>query len=54
MPISAQCLPYKGPDAKYQERDVCYAYNEDTLTIYDVTDVANATIISRTGYVGAS
>ena len=47
-------MPYKGPDEKYQGADICYGYNEDTLTIYDVTNKANATIISRTSYEGAS
>ncbi|KAK6505995.1 hypothetical protein TWF506_010921 [Arthrobotrys conoides] len=50
----AQCLPYKGPDKRYKGRTICYGYNEDTLTIYDVTDRTNATIISRTSYEGAS
>ncbi|KAG5650706.1 hypothetical protein H0H81_011312 [Sphagnurus paluster] len=50
----AQCLPYRGPDVRFKNKDICYGYNEDTLTIYDVTNKANATIISRTGYVGAS
>ncbi|EPS43250.1 hypothetical protein H072_2760 [Dactylellina haptotyla CBS 200.50] len=50
----AQCLPYKGPDTRYKGRNICYGYNEDTLTIYDVTDRTNATIISRTSYEGAS
>lgn len=53
----AQCLVYRGPDKKYYGRDICYGYNEDTLTIYDVTNKngPNATtIISRTPYVGAS
>ncbi|KAF7332660.1 Peptidase s41 family [Mycena kentingensis (nom. inval.)] len=50
----AQCLPYKGPDVKFTGQEVCYGYNEDTLTIYNVTDKAKATIISRTSYVGAS
>ncbi|KAF3926875.1 hypothetical protein ABW20_dc0104449 [Dactylellina cionopaga] len=50
----AQCLSYKGPDKNYKDRTVCYGYNEDTLTIYDVTDRTNATIISRTSYEGAS
>lgn len=49
-----QCLIYKGPDTKYVGTDVCYGYNEDTLTIYNVTDKAAATIISRTSYTGAS
>ncbi|KAJ8457309.1 hypothetical protein ONZ45_g18362 [Pleurotus djamor] len=50
----AQCLIYRGPDARFVGQDVCYGYNEDTLTIYNVTNKANATIISRTGYEGAS
>ncbi|KAF4446793.1 hypothetical protein FALBO_17032 [Fusarium albosuccineum] len=51
----AQCLVYRGPDKRYQGKDICYGYNEDTLTIYDVTDKANVTnIISRISYEGAS
>tara|TARA_R110002060_G_scaffold5254_1_gene8183 strand:- start:109 stop:459 length:351 start_codon:yes stop_codon:yes gene_type:complete len=44
----AQCLVYRGPDVKYQGRDICYGYNEDTLTIYDVTDKKASKVISRT------
>lgn len=36
---------------------ICYGYNEDTLTIYDVTNKKGTNagkIISRTPYVGAS
>lgn len=29
----AQCLVYRGPDEKYAGRDICYGYNEDTLTM---------------------
>ncbi|KAK4500135.1 hypothetical protein PRZ48_008321 [Zasmidium cellare] len=53
----AQCIVYRGPDKKYAGRDICYGYNEDTLTIYDVTNKTGpqaASIISRTPYVGAS
>jgi choice-of-anchor B domain-containing protein len=50
----AQCLIYRGPDEKYVGRDICYGYNEDTLTIYDVTDKANSSIISITSYEGAT
>lgn len=53
----AECLVYRGPDKRYFGRDICYGYNEDTLTIYDVTDktgVNSSKIISRTPYVGAS
>ncbi|KAF6815466.1 hypothetical protein CMUS01_12441 [Colletotrichum musicola] len=50
----AQCLVYRGPDEKYFGRDICYGYNEDTLTIYDVTEKNTTKIISRTSYEGAS
>ncbi|KAH7374748.1 hypothetical protein B0T11DRAFT_308627 [Plectosphaerella cucumerina] len=48
----AECLVYRGPHTEYVGRDICYGYNEDSLTIYDVTDKANATILSITGYEG--
>lgn len=51
----AQCLVYRGPDARYQGRDICYGYNEDTVTIYDATNKTGntTTLISRTSYLGA-
>ena len=53
----AECLVYRGPDTRYTNRDICYGYNEDTLTIYDVTNktgLNTSSIISKTSYVGAS
>lgn len=50
----AQCVVYRGPDTEFVGRDICYGYNEDTLTIYDVTDKNVTNIISRTSYEGAS
>lgn len=50
----AQCLVYRGPDKKYEGTDICYGYNEDTLTIYNVTDKTTTNIISRISYEGAS
>lgn len=51
----AECLVYRGPDKRYEGRDICYGYNEDTITIYDATDkVGNVTnIISITTFPGA-
>lgn len=51
----AECLVYRGPDKRYQGREICYGYNEDTITIYDVTDkTGNVTnIISITTFPGA-
>merc|ERR1712048_1337844 len=45
-----QCVLYNGPDAKYVGRELCFACNEDTVTIVDVTDKSDMTIISRTSY----
>ncbi|KAL0958576.1 hypothetical protein HGRIS_000714 [Hohenbuehelia grisea] len=50
----AQCLVYHGPDTRYEGNDICYGYNEDRIVIYNVTDKANAKIISETSYVGAA
>jgi hypothetical protein len=50
----AQCLIYRGPDAAYRGREICYGYNEDTLTIYDVTDKKAPKILSITSYTGAA
>ncbi|PVH98897.1 hypothetical protein DM02DRAFT_595339 [Periconia macrospinosa] len=51
----AQCLVYRGPDKRYEGRDICYGYNEDTITIYDVTNKVgnNSNIISVTTFPGA-
>lgn len=50
----ALCVVYRGPDTAFAGRDICYGFNEDTLTIYDVTDKTTTNIISRTGYTGAA
>jgi len=48
----AQCVNYNGPDTRYQSKEVCFCYNEDSLTIVDVTNKAAMTEISRTEYAG--
>lgn len=45
-----QCVNYTGPDSQYANREICFASNEDTLTILDATDPANVQQLSRTGY----
>ena len=53
----AQCVRYHGPDTRYEGRDICIGYNEDTITVYDATvktGVNGSSIISRTAYYGAS
>uniref|UniRef100_A0A7S2NQC9 Ricin B lectin domain-containing protein n=1 Tax=Zooxanthella nutricula TaxID=1333877 RepID=A0A7S2NQC9_9DINO len=46
----SQCVIYEGPDSRYQGREICFNYNEDTLTITDVTDKDAVKILSRVGY----
>lgn len=48
-----QCVNYAGPDVTYQGREICIGYNEDTITIVDVTDKGNPVQISRNGYSGS-
>lgn len=45
---------YKGPDTRYYGKEICYGYNEDSLTIYDITNKTTTKIISRISYEGAS
>jgi len=54
----AQCVIYKGPDAAYRGKEICFAYNEDTITIVDVSRGAGGawqppTQVSRLGYAGS-
>ena len=53
----AQCVVYQGPDDDYNgmgadgyQAEICFAYNEDTVTIVDVTDAANPVLINKIGY----
>uniref|UniRef100_A0A7S3LPK9 ShKT domain-containing protein n=1 Tax=Aplanochytrium stocchinoi TaxID=215587 RepID=A0A7S3LPK9_9STRA len=50
----AQCVVYDGPDSRYTNDEICFAYNEDTLTIWRVNDKSNPEMLSRTGYTGAT
>ena len=47
-----ECVIYRGPDIAYQGREICFNYNEDTLTIVDVTDKTAPVMIAREGYLG--
>jgi len=46
----AQCVIYHGPDARYQGQEVCFCYNEDTLTLVDVTEKHQPILLSKRGY----
>ena len=46
----AECVIYHGPDTRYTDHELCFLYNEDSLTILDVTDKDNLVQVSRTEY----
>lgn len=50
----AQVVVYSGPDATYVGKEICFASNENTLTIIDIDDKSDPSQISRTGYEDAS
>lgn len=50
----AQCVMYEGPHKAYRGREICFNFNEDTLTIVDVTNRAAPKQLSRTGYTGST
>ncbi|CZT22905.1 uncharacterized protein RCC_08612 [Ramularia collo-cygni] len=50
----AQCVTYNGPHKKYVGRNICVAYNEDSVTVWDSTSKANSTMIGRLDYSGAT
>lgn len=49
-----QCVVYAGPDSRYTGNEICFAYNEDTLTVVDVSNKNNPVQVSRTPYPGAN
>lgn len=49
-----QCVNYAGPDTTRTGRELCFASNEDTLTIVEVTDKSAPVLLARRTYEGAS
>lgn len=43
----AECVMYHGPDTQYTDHEICFNYNEDTLTIVDVTHKDAIKLIAR-------
>lgn len=46
----AECITYDGPDSEHQGKEICFLYNEDTLTVADLSDPQNPVQLSRTAY----
>jgi len=45
-----QCITYDGPDTRYKGQEICFCYNEDTLTIVDVSNKSSLVMLSRIPY----
>ncbi len=49
-----QCITYDGPDERFTGREICFDYNEDSVTpIVDVTDKLNPKQFPKVGYSGS-
>jgi choice-of-anchor B domain-containing protein len=45
-----KCVLYEGPDSRFQGREICFASNEDTVTVVDVTDKSAPVMLGRHSY----
>lgn len=45
-----QCVTYSGPDTRYTGREICFASNEDSVTVVDVTDKSAPVQVGRHTY----
>jgi len=50
----AQCVIYHGPDTAYKGREICFAFNENSLTIVDVNDKNNMFMIAKEAYINVA
>ncbi|MEW5985672.1 MAG: choice-of-anchor B family protein [Chloroflexota bacterium] len=48
-----QCVIYNGPDTQHQGDEICFASNEDTVTVVDVTNKSAPVQLDRQGYSGS-
>eukprot|EP01062_Namystynia_karyoxenos_P057180 TRINITY_DN4812_c1_g1_i1.p1 TRINITY_DN4812_c1_g1~~TRINITY_DN4812_c1_g1_i1.p1 ORF type:complete len:618 (+),score=257.14 TRINITY_DN4812_c1_g1_i1:83-1855(+) len=46
----AECVVYRGPDSRHHGKEICFCYNEDTLTILDVSDKDAIDMLARVPY----
>jgi len=45
-----QCVTYSGPDDDHQGAEICFASNEDSLTIVDVSNKSAAVMLAKVDY----
>src|SRR5262249_55456391 len=48
----AQSVVYHGPDTRYQNKEILVASNEDTVTVWDVSNKTSPVQLSRNSYSG--
>ncbi len=48
-----QCVNYQGPDPDHAGDEICFASNEDTLTVVDVTNKSAPVQLARKTYLGS-
>jgi len=49
----AECVIYQGPDTTYRGRNICFGYNENSVTIVDMTNPSSPVQLSRLTYSGS-
>lgn len=49
----AQCVIYHGPSQAYEGKEICFAANEDTITIVDVTNRSSPQMLDRKSYANS-
>jgi len=49
-----QCVIYPGPNHEFIGKEICFAFNEDSLTLVDTTDPGKPVMLSRIVYKGVS
>ena len=49
-----QCVVYRGPDARYRGRRICFASNETAIRVLDITDPAAVEEVAKASYPGAA
>jgi len=50
----AQCVNYRGPDSRYTGREICFCFNENSLTIVDASNKASMSVIAKTAYTNVA
>ena len=48
----AQCVIYRGPDEEHTGKEICFSSNQDAVSLVDVSDKENPSMISTQTYEG--